>query len=72
MEDNTDKDKTMRIYKTDAESGSITTVDVFHFIELQVKTINSQNRVIQLLDEKAKLTQEVDKLWDELNHYRNG
>tara|TARA_R110000824_G_scaffold13182_1_gene57385 strand:- start:120 stop:368 length:249 start_codon:yes stop_codon:yes gene_type:complete len=56
MKDNTDRTKEMTIYQSEC---GINTVDVFHFIEVQVKTINSQNRVIELLDEKAKLKEEL-------------
>jgi|TARA_R110000744_G_scaffold68352_2_gene139054 hypothetical protein len=56
MKDNTDRTKEMSIYQSEC---GINTVDVFHLIELQVKTINSQNRVIELLDEKAKLKEEL-------------
>ena len=41
------------------EAGGMNLINVFHFIQSQVQTINTQARVIQLLDEKAKLKEEL-------------
>jgi len=67
MKDNTNKAKEMIIYQSDC---GINTIDVYHLIQSQVGTINSQARVIKLLDENAKLKESLDKAWDELNHIR--
>lgn len=48
-----------------------TLVEITHLVESQVKTINTQSKVIQLLEKNAKLIQDIDKLYDELNHERN-
>ncbi len=68
MKDNTNKAKEMIIYQSDC---GINTIDVYHLIQSQVGTINSQARVIKLLDENAKLKESLDKAWDELNYERN-
>ena len=69
MKDNTDKAKEMTIYQTDC---GMNTIDVYHLIQSQVGTINSQARVIKLLDENAKLTSRVERLADEIEyHERN-
>jgi hypothetical protein len=68
MKDNTNKANEMIIYQTDC---GMNTIDVYHLIQSQVGTINSQDRVIKLLEENAKLKEKLDRAWEELNYERN-
>ena len=66
MKDNTDKAKEMIIYQSDC---GMNTIDVYHLIQSQVGTINSQARMIKLLDENAKLTNKIEKLYNDIEYH---
>jgi len=48
-----------------------TLVEITHLVESQVKTINNQSKVIELLEKNAKLVEDIGKLWDDINDERN-
>lgn len=48
-----------------------TLVEITHLVESQLKTINSLSKVIELLEDNAKLKESCDSAWDELNHINN-
>lgn len=57
-------DSKITIYQSEC---GMNTVDVYHLIKSQIKTINTQQDVIELLRDNAKLTKERNDAWDEYN-----